>query len=234
MPRLVSACLRFALILGFTATATATATADPLPEPPVGVATPATRAANAAVAERLPLTDPRDFEDASRGLVAQVDDPGILNPDGSTAWDTARFDFLDAPAPATVNPSLWRQSQLNSLHGLFEVVPGSIWQFRGYDLAVMTLIAGDSGWIVVDPLTSAAPVRAGLALANRELGERPVTAIIYTHSHGDHFGGVRGLVDEAEVAARDVQEIAPHGFTAEAVSENLMAGNYMSRRAALQ
>tara|TARA_R110002110_G_scaffold43803_1_gene135618 strand:- start:22608 stop:24584 length:1977 start_codon:yes stop_codon:yes gene_type:complete len=231
MPRLASACLPLTLILGFFAT---TATADPLPEPPVGVATPATRAANVAVAERLPLTDPRDFEDASRGLVAQLDDPRILNPDGSTAWDTARFEFLDAPAPATVNPSLWRQSQLNSLHGLFEVVPGSIWQFRGYDLAVMTLIAGDSGWIVVDPLTSAAPVRAGLALANRELGERPVTGIIYTHSHGDHFGGVRGLLDEAEVAARDVQVIAPHGFTAEAVSENLMAGNYMSRRAALQ
>lgn len=230
MSRLASACLHLTLALGVT---TATAIAEPLLKPPVGVATLATQAANTAVAERLPLTDPRDFEDARRGLVAQLDDPKILNPDGSVAWDSSRFDFLDAPAPATVNPSLWRQSQLNSLHGLFEVVPG-IWQFRGYDLAVMTLIAGDSGWIVVDPLTTAAPVRAGLALANRELGERPVTGVIFTHSHGDHFGGVRGLIDEAEVADREVQVIAPHGFTAEAVSENLMAGNYMSRRASLQ
>lgn len=229
MYRLASACLPLTLILGLATSALA----DPLPEPPVGVATAATEAANAAVAERLPLTDPQDFEDARRGLVAQLDDPKILNPDGSVAWDASRFDFLEAPAPATVNPSLWRQGQLNSLHGLFEVVPG-IWQFRGYDLAVMTLIAGDSGWIVVDPLTTAAPVRAGLALANRELGERPVTGIIFTHSHGDHFGGVRGLIDEAAVADREVQVIAPHGFTAEAVSENLMAGNYMSRRASLQ
>lgn len=229
MPSFASVLLLLALVGGLAVTAVA----DPLPIPPVGIATPATQAANAAVAEHLPLADPQDFEDASRGLVAQLDDPRILNPDGSVSWDSSRFDFLDAPAPATVNPSLWRHSQLNSLHGLFEVVPG-VWQFRGYDLAVMTLIAGDSGWIVVDPLTSAAPARAGLALANRELGERPVTGIIYTHSHGDHFGGVRGLIDEADVAARKVPVIAPHGFAAEAVSENLMAGNYMSRRAALQ
>lgn len=151
MSRLASACLALTLILGFATSAIA----EPLPNPPVGVATTATQAANLVVAKRLPLTDPQDFEDASRGLVAQLDDPRILNPDGSVAWDSARFDFLEAPAPATVNPSLWRQGQLNSLHGLFQVVPG-IWQFRGYDMAVMTLIAGDSGWIVVDPLTSAA------------------------------------------------------------------------------
>ncbi len=209
------------------------ASAADWPQPPVGEATGATRLAQAAVAERLPLDDPRDFENATRGFVAQIQDAQILNADGSVAWDLEAFAFIDGDAPDTVNPSLWRQSRLNVIHGLFEVTDG-IWQIRGYDLAVMTLIRGERGWIVVDPLTTPAPAAAGLALANEHLGERPVTAVIYTHSHGDHFGGVRGVVDDSQVAAGEVEVIGPYGFTTEAVSENLLAGNYMSRRGSFQ
>lgn len=209
------------------------AVASAATQPPQGEATAATRAAQAAVRQALPLDDPADYENATRGFVAAIEAPRILDPDGSVAWDTEWFSFIDGEAPATVNPSLWRQSRLNSLHGLFEVVDG-IWQVRGYDLAVMTLIRGEKGWIVVDPLTTPAAAAAALALANEHLGERPVTAVIYTHSHADHFGGVRGVVDEREVEAGNVMIIGPHGFTDEAVSENLLAGNYMSRRGGLQ
>ncbi|MCC5887589.1 MAG: MBL fold metallo-hydrolase [Gammaproteobacteria bacterium] len=209
------------------------AVASDRPQPPVGEATAATRAAQDAVRQALPLNDPADYENATRGFVAAIEESRILNPDGSVAWDTEWFAFIDGEAPDTVNPSLWRQSRLNSLHGLFEVVDG-IWQVRGYDLAVMSLIRGEKGWIVVDPLTTPAVAAAGLALANEHLGERPVTAVIYTHSHADHFGGVRGIVDEPDVKAGTVAIIGPHGFTDEAVSENLLAGNYMSRRGGLQ
>lgn len=203
------------------------------PRPPVGEATAATRAAQAEVAELLPLDDRHDFEQARRGFVAAIEGDVIRNEDGSVAWDLNAFAFLDGDAPDTVNPSLWRQSRLNVVHGLFEVTDG-IWQVRGYDLAVMSLIRGETGWIVVDPFTTPAPAAAGLALANEHLGERPVVAVIYTHSHGDHFGGVRGVVDDAQVAAGEVEVIGPHGFTREAVSENLLAGNYMSRRGSFQ
>ncbi|HMM77432.1 MAG TPA: alkyl sulfatase dimerization domain-containing protein [Gammaproteobacteria bacterium] len=202
---------------------------DDTPEPPVGVATEATRAAQEAVGQRLLLTDDGDLKNATRGLVAQIQEERILNPDGSVAWDTSWYDFLKQDAPPTANPSLWRQCQLNALHGLFEVTDG-IWQFRGYDLAVMTLIKGNSGWIVVDPLTSPAVAAAGLKLANRYLGERPVSAVIYTHSHVDHFGGVRGIASEEDLAKRGVQVIAPHGFMTEVISENVFAGPAMYRR----
>ncbi|WP_338304315.1 MULTISPECIES: alkyl/aryl-sulfatase [unclassified Erythrobacter] len=200
--------------------------------PPQGTASEATAARNAAVAESLPLDDQSDFEDARRGLLAQLDG-NILNPDGSVAWSVNGLDFLDAEAPATVNPSLWRQSQLTAIHGLFEVVPG-IYQIRGYDLSVMTLIAGQTGWIVIDPLLTAAPAKAGLELANRTLGEKPVVAVIYTHSHADHFGGVLGVTTREALAAGEVQIIAPEGFTAETVGESVLAGPAMGRRAQYQ
>jgi alkyl sulfatase BDS1-like metallo-beta-lactamase superfamily hydrolase len=200
--------------------------------PPVGTATDHTAAANAASAERLPLADQADFEDASRGLLAQLD-RDILNADGSVAWSIDAFDFLDAEAPDTANPSLWRQSQLTAFHGLFEVVPG-IYQVRGYDISVMTLIAGKSAWIVVDPLLTPAPARAGLDLANRSLGERPVAAVIYTHSHGDHFGGVLGVTSREDLASGKVTIYAPHGFIAETVGESVLAGTAMGRRAQYQ
>src|SRR5690606_32462959 len=202
-------------------------------QPPKGTATEAAKAANAKVAARLPLADQTDFENANRGLLAQIEGDQILNPDGSVAWEIGRFDFIKDAAPGTVNPSLWRQSKLNSIHGLFKVSEG-IYQLRGYDISVMTLIAGKTGWIVVDPLTTTAPAKAGLALANKTLGDRPVKAIIYTHSHGDHFGGAGGIVSAADVQSGKVQIIAPHGFLSEAIGENVLAGPSMSRRGQLQ
>lgn len=200
--------------------------------PPVGVATEVTRRANEGVAASLPLADTGDLEDAKRGLLAQIPGGIIRADDGRVVWNAGAYDFLDGAAPATVNPSLWRHTQLDRIHGLFELKPG-LYQLRGYDVSVMTLIAGDTGWIVVDPLLSAETARASLALANRQLGERPIRAVIFTHSHADHFGGVRGILTEADLAA-SVRLIAPEGFTQEAVSENLLAGNAMARRAAFQ
>lgn len=200
--------------------------------PPEGVATSATRAANAAVAERLPLDDTSDFVDATRGLLAQLKQDRITDANGNTVWQVSNRDFIEGDSPDTVNPSLWRQERLNSEHGLFEVMDG-IYQVRGYDLAVMSVIRGDTGWIIVDPLLSQETAAASLQLVNDTLGERPVTGVIYTHSHGDHFGGVRGVIDEADIEARGVPVLAPVGFTESAVAENLLAGNYMSRRAVL-
>jgi alkyl sulfatase BDS1-like metallo-beta-lactamase superfamily hydrolase len=202
------------------------------PLPPEGQPTEATARANEAAAGRLPLEDGQDFADARAGLLAQLD-RDIVNPDGSIAWSVDEFAFLEGPPPATVNPSLWRQSRLAAIHGLFEIVPG-LYQLRGYDLSVMTLIAGETGWIVIDPLTTPAPARAGLELANRTLGERPVSAIIYTHSHADHFGGVRGVLTPAQIESGAVPIYAPHGFLAEASGENVLAGTTMSRRAQYQ
>ena len=140
---------------------------------------------------------------------------------------------MKGDAPDTVNPSLWRQGKLNSIHGLFEVTKG-IYQIRGYDLAQMTLIAGKSGWIVIDPLTTPAPAKAGLALANKVLGERPVSAVIFTHSHGDHFGGVWGVVSPQDYASGKVAVIGPHGFLQESVGESVIAGTAMNRRVQFQ
>ncbi|MDZ7679345.1 MAG: alkyl sulfatase dimerization domain-containing protein [Acidimicrobiales bacterium] len=195
-------------------------------------ASEATRLANAAAAASLPLEDTTDHELATRGLVATHPTGRIDRADGRAAWDTSAHDFVrDAgAAPDTVNPSLWRQAKLNSIHGLFEVVPG-VWQARGYDLSNVTFVAGDTGWIVIDPLTTAETAAACLALADEHLGARPVVAVIYTHSHVDHFGGVHGVVDEDDVVAGRVRIIAPTGFMAEAVSENVIAGPAMSRRA---
>jgi len=204
----------------------------PAPEtfefPPEGVATEATRFANEALAKRLPLDDPGDFEDATRGRLAQIEGGIIRNEDGSIAWDANAYGFLNGDAPETVNPSLWRQGRLNAEHGLFELAPG-LYQVRGYDLAVMTLIEGETGWIVIDPLLTPATARAGLALADKTLGQRPISAILFTHSHADHFGGVAGLFGPE--GPGPIPIIAPLGFTHEAVSENVMAGNAMGRRA---
>ncbi|UIP06594.1 MBL fold metallo-hydrolase [Erythrobacter sp. SDW2] len=200
--------------------------------PPVGTATEQTAAANEAVRERLPLDDRADFEDATRGLLAQLDQD-IVNPDGTVAWSINAFEFLDADAPDTANPSLWRQSELTAIHGLFEVVPG-IYQLRGYDISVMTLISGKTGWVVIDPLLTPATARAGLELANRTLGERPVVAVIYTHSHGDHFGGVLGVTSREALQRGDVQIFAPAGFMGETVGESVLAGAAMGRRAQYQ
>ena len=178
--------------------------------------------------------DPDDFERASRGLLA-THQTGIIMGARGPAWDVATYDFLrtNNAAPDTVHPSLWRQAQLNAQHGLFEVAPG-VWQARGYDISNITFMAGTAGWLVIDPLTSEATARACLALANEHLGERPVTAVIYTHSHSDHFGGVLGVTTHADVAEGRCRVIAPVGFLRETVAENVIAGPAMNRRSAYQ
>jgi alkyl sulfatase BDS1-like metallo-beta-lactamase superfamily hydrolase len=200
--------------------------------PPAGEASEATANANATVASRLPLDDQGDFDDAARGFLAAIEDDAILDDEGNTVWSIPQFDFLDGEAPATVNPSLWRQSALVAKHGLFKVTDG-IWQVRGYDLSVMTVIRGETGWIIVDPLTVKETAAAGLKLINDTLGERPVTGVLYTHSHADHFGGARGVISDDDIAERGVPILAPEGFTESAVAENLIAGNLMQRRAVL-
>jgi len=200
-----------------------------LPSP--GTATDATKAANIALAERLDLSPGSDGDDARRDRLAFIEDAAILSEDGAVVWSIPQFEFLDAEAPETVNPSLWRQSQLAAHHGLFEVMDG-IYQVRGYDLSVMSVIEGETGWIIVDPLTATETAAAALKLVNDTLGERPVTGVLYTHSHADHFGGARGVISDEDVAA-GVPVLAPIGFSESAVSENLIAGNQMSRRATL-
>ena len=182
------------------------------------------------IEDYLPFEDSTDFVNAQKGFIATRENPLIKNEDGSVAIDLKSWDFLDEAAPATANPSLWRQGQLNKIHGLFEVTKG-IYQVRGFDISNMTLIASDNGWIIIDPLTSKAASKAALALANKHLGEKPIKAVIFTHSHMDHFGGIRGVVSEEDVSEGRVELIAPEGFFEHAISENVIAGNAMLRRA---
>lgn len=197
-------------------------------------ASESTRRANAAILRQLPFDDVEDFEDAGRGFIATLDPPVVLTADGRTVWDARPFDFeKDEACPDTVNPSLWRQARLNLFHGLFEVVPG-VYQIRGIDIANMTIIEGDAGLILVDPLICAETAAAGLDLYRRHRdpkAERQVKAIVYTHSHGDHFGGAGGVIDAGAAASGQVAVIAPVGFLEEAVSENVFAGDAMFRRA---
>jgi len=197
-----------------------------------GDAAPATAEANARMAASLPLDEAQAFEDAARGFVARPDGQ-ILSAEGAVLVDFAAYDFIAGAAPPTVNPSLWRHAKLNANIGLFKVTDG-IHQLRGFDLANMTLIEGESGWIVVDPLTARESAAAALAFARRHLGDRPVSAVIYTHSHIDHFGGVLGVTSAADAAARKLPIVAPSGFMEEATSENVLVGTGMGRRSAFQ
>ncbi len=181
----------------------------------------------------LPPEDTRDAENAQRGFIATLTDPVIRNAAGKPVWNLDAYAFVTGAAPETVSPSLWRHMTHLKHHGLFAVAPG-VWQVRGFDVSNMTVIRGASGWIIIDPLTSVEAAKAALDLVNRELGARPVSAVLYSHSHGDHFGGVRGVVGEADVAAGRATVIAPAGFMEEATSENVMAGGAMQRRAAYQ
>jgi alkyl sulfatase BDS1-like metallo-beta-lactamase superfamily hydrolase len=193
-------------------------------------ATEHTRRANQAVLGALPFGDRADFERANRGRIAAPDSNQVVGSHGFPVWDFDGFAFLEGDAPDTVNPSLWRQGQLNMTAGLFEVAPG-FYQVRGLDLSNITFIESASGWIVIDPLTSTDTARAAYALVSAHLEERPVHTVIYTHSHVDHFAGVRGVVDEADVRSGAVRIIAPEGFLEEAISENVIAGTAMTRRA---
>jgi alkyl sulfatase BDS1-like metallo-beta-lactamase superfamily hydrolase len=187
-------------------------------------ATEATRAAHERLLAALPDDDGADFELARRGFIGTIPEATI-----GSAWSMAPFAFLEDERPDTANPSLWRQAKLNALHGLFEVTPG-VYQVRGFDLSNITFIEGERGFIVIDPLISAEPAAAALALMRQHRGDKPVTAVIYTHSHVDHYGGVRGVISDADIAA-GMQIIAPEGFLEAAVSENVLLGNAMGRRA---
>ncbi|WP_344245426.1 alkyl/aryl-sulfatase [Actinocorallia libanotica] len=171
------------------------------------------------------LEDRADFTDADRGFVGTVPEGRIKDGSGRVVWDFAASAFLDGPCPDTAHPSLWRQSQLAAKHGLYQVTHG-IYQVRGFDLSNVTFVEGERGVIVVDPLLSVETAAAALALYREHRGDRPVTAVLYTHSHADHFGGVRGVVDEGA----DVPVIAPAGFLEHAVAENVYAGTAMNRR----
>ena len=215
----------------------ATASAVPVPASHLDVARdaePATRAANAAMAARLPFADTGDFEAASRGLIAPVPEGVVRADSGTVLWNLSEYAFIDgALAPATVNPSLWRMARLNLANGLFKVAE-RVYQLRGFDIANLTVIEGETGLILIDPLTVAEAARAALKLYYAHRPRKPVVAVIYTHSHIDHYGGVRGVIDEADVKAGKVKVIAPDGFMEAISAENVLAGLAMNRRAQFQ
>ncbi|MFM5907752.1 MAG: MBL fold metallo-hydrolase, partial [Novosphingobium sp.] len=215
-----------ALILGAGSAAAQTADA---PKPASG----ATQAKQAAEAAALPTEDGRDAAFSSRGFIATRIDPVIANAQGRQVWRTDAYAFVEGPPPATVHPSLWREMTYLKTTGLYAVTDG-VWQVRGFDVSNMTVVRGATGWIVIDPLTTRETAAAAMDLVNAQLGKRPVSAVIYSHSHADHFGGVRGVIDEADAAARKIPVIAPARFTEEAASENIIAGAAMGRRANYQ
>jgi alkyl sulfatase BDS1-like metallo-beta-lactamase superfamily hydrolase len=191
---------------------------------------PEIAAANQAVRRRVDFADASDLDDERRGFLGTAAQSEIRDAEGRVVWDLDAYGFLAEDCPDTANPSLWRQSRLSAGHGLFEVVPG-VYQVRGFDLSNMTLIEGERGVFVIDPLISTETAAAALALYREHRGERPVTGVLYTHSHVDHFGGVKGVLDSEEVAA-GAPVVAPVGFLEHAVSENVYAGTAMARRAA--
>jgi alkyl sulfatase BDS1-like metallo-beta-lactamase superfamily hydrolase len=188
------------------------------------------RDAHAALLASLPFDDDDDFHDAARGLIGRLEPCIVRAADGRVVWDNESYAFLQGPAPASVNPSLWRQSVLVAMDGLFEVIPG-VYQVRGMDLSNITFVEGERGVLVIDPLITMETAAAALALYREHRGDRPVVAVIYTHSHADHFGGVKGVTSQADVDAGRCQIIAPEGFLQHAVAENVYAGSAMSRRA---
>jgi len=194
-------------------------------------ATPTISAANDPDGSSLPFGDTRDQAATDRGFIAALESSVVAGADGNAVWDCAEFAFLDDACPPTANPSLWRQSGLVAKHGLYEVTD-RIYQVRGFDLSNMTIVEGDSGVIVIDPLISSETAAAGLALYRAHRGERPVTGVIYTHSHIDHFGGVKGVTTQEAVDAGECVVIAPAGMVKHAVAENVYAGTAMGRRAA--
>ncbi|KAB8166381.1 MBL fold metallo-hydrolase [Streptomyces sp. 3MP-14] len=201
------------------------------PAAPAKPAQPFLARAASELRGRLPFSDTQDFEDATRGLIARREPGTVTAEDGRVLWDNDAYAFLTGEAPDTVNPSLWRQSQLVAQQGLFEVVKG-VYQVRGLDLSNVTFVEGTAGVVVIDPLLSTETAEAALALYREHRGERPVTGVVYTHSHVDHFGGVKGVTTQEDVDAGRVPVLAPEGFTEHAVAENVYAGTAMARRAA--
>jgi linear primary-alkylsulfatase len=192
-------------------------------------ATQVTKKANAEVMQRLPFGDKQDFEDAKRGFIGSLEETAIKDSTGRVVWDIGDWDFVKGQAPESVNPSLWRLALLNVNHGLFKVTDG-IYQVRGFDISVVSFIQTDAGWIVVDPLISQETAAAARQLFEQHFGPMKVAAVLYTHSHIDHYGGVRGFVSQAEYDSKKIPIIAPVGFMDHAISENVYAGTAMSRR----
>jgi alkyl sulfatase BDS1-like metallo-beta-lactamase superfamily hydrolase len=187
---------------------------------------------NEQFTQELKLDDPQDFEDAKRGFIAKPEGK-ILGADGNVLIDFDAFKFEDGKPPATVNPSLWRHAVLNAQVGLFKVTDG-VYQLRGFDIANITLVEGKTGWIVIDTLTARESAAAAMAFARKHLGDKPVSAIVFTHSHADHFGGALGIASAQEVAERKIPVVASEGFMEEATSENILVGTAMARRSMYQ
>ena len=189
---------------------------------------------NYAVLSQLPFNDKQDFEFAAKGLIAKPESKQIKNAKGEVVWDLAQFDFLDqGKFMASINPSLQRQAKLNMNYGLFKVTD-RIYQVRGFDLTNITYIQGDTGWIVFDPLTVPETAKAAHALVTKHLGDRPIKAVVYSHAHVDHFGGVEGIISKNQVDKGEVQVIAPRDFMEHVVKESVLAGNAMARRGSYQ
>ena len=221
-----------ALTLAATAAMLLTACSQKPGNTAMGDATATTVKANADIAQSLALDDQQDFENAKRGLIAKPEGK-ILGPAGEVLIDFDAWKFIEGAAPSTVNPSLWRHAKLNAQIGLFKVTDG-IYQLRGFDIANMTIIEGKTGWIIVDPLTAKESAASAIAFARKHLGDKPVVAIVFTHSHADHFGGALGVITPEEVASKKIPVIAPDGFMEEATSENILVGTAMARRSGYQ
>lgn len=215
--------------LGLISTTALSQTPDVSAKP----ASAATFAAQAKERAALPKDNGKDAAFAAQGFVATRVDPIIRNKDGRPVWNLAAYDWMKGDAPATVNPSLWRHMSILRKNGLFKLSEG-MWQVRGFDVSNMTVIAGKTGWILIDPLTNRETSAAALELVNQQLGVRPIVAVIYTHSHADHFGGIRGILSPEDVKSGKVAILAPEHFTKETASENVIAGPAMGRRATFQ
>ena len=199
---------------------------DPKGKPPSKHTIKVLEASRAA----LPFADKRDFDEEKKGFIAAPKSKKIMANAGNVAWDMERYDFfLEGKEFDSIHPSLQRQGTLNMNFGLYKVMDG-IYQVRGFDLANISYIKGETGWIVFDPLTTEETARAAQELVDEHLGKLPIKAVVYSHSHGDHWGGVRGIVDEADVRAGKIQIIAPRDFMQHTISENVYAGNAMNRR----
>jgi alkyl sulfatase BDS1-like metallo-beta-lactamase superfamily hydrolase len=209
------------------------APAPSIPKDVVAEATTTTKEAREKILKELPFGNKQDFDFAARGFIATREDPKILGEGGRLVYDLSSYDFLKGDAPESVNPSLWRQAQLITKHGLYKVAD-NIYQVRGFDVSTVSFIDTGKGYIAVDPLTTIEVAKAAFELLEKHIGKKPILAVVYSHSHGDHFGGVSGIVDEADVKAGRVKIIAPEGFMEHAVSENVIAGPAMTRRARFQ
>lgn len=211
--------------LSFTALPTAAQSGD---------VEPASRTINDSFLKTLPFNDRTDFDDAKRGFIATLPDGVVPGNGDKPAWDNKQYEFLKSDTvPASVNPSLWRQSQLNAVNGLFKVTD-RVYQVRGIDLSNLTIVEGNTGLILIDPLLSNETAKAALELYTKNVGAKPVVAVIYSHSHADHFGGAKGVISADDAKQGKVKVIAPDGFMEHAVAENVIAGNAMARRAQYQ